>query len=308
MLKLAATVHGVGLCSDGASPRLAAEVAAVISLLRAYIDEFDDYTNPSCKAFGLSGLIGPVHEWHKLQCKWEDALECCRVEHFHATDLQALEGEYKGWTVSQRERLVSLLVRVVQEQLPNFRLLGSANAMSSYRYLPEYRRRHLKNPYFLGAVSVMSDGARFAHYDFGDKPVEFVFDQKTKHKQWIDQAYDDVLKTRWGYLCAAKSMANHRQVSPVQVADLLTYESEKYIGSRMANPEATDVADLRWPMEQLKELFYGGDTTWYNWHGLMLVTDFWGNYQLLCKFLKVDTKETHDERRQRFQASLDRPL
>jgi len=95
----------------------------------------------------------------------------------------------------------------------------------------------------------MSDGTRFAHFDFDDKPVEFVFDQKTKHKQWIDQAYDDVLKTKWGHLCAAKSTANHRLVSPVQVADLLAYESEKYIESRMANPEATDVANLRWPME-----------------------------------------------------------
>ena len=278
----------------------------MISLLRAYIDEFDDYTNIACKAFGLSGLIGPVHEWHKLQCKWEDALECCGVKHFHATDLQALEGEYKGWTASQRDRLVSLLVRTVQEQLPNFRLLGSANAMSSYRYLPEYRRRHLKNPYFLGAVSVMSDGARFAHYDFADKPVEFIFDQKSKQVGMLNDAYGDVLKTKWGHLCAGVSRANHKLVTPVQIADLTAYESKKYIESRMANPEATDVADLRWPMEQLRELFYGGDTTWYNWHGLMLVTDFWGNYHRLCKFLNVDTNETQDERRRRFQATRSR--
>lgn len=268
------------------------------SFLRAYIDEFDDYTNAACTAFGFSGLIGSVHEWHKLQCRWEDALECCDVKHFHATDLQALEGEYKGWTANQRERLVSLLVGIVQEQMPNFRLLGSANAMSSYKYLPEYRRRHLKSPYFLGAVSVMSDGARFAHYDFADKPVEFIFDQKSKHVSILNDAYNDVLKTRWGHLSAGFSRANHRLVSPVQVADLLAYESKKYIESRMANVEATD---LRWPMEQLKKLFYGGDTTWYNWHGLMLVTDFWGNYRRLCKWLRVDTRETHDERRQRLQ-------
>jgi len=97
-------------------------------------------------------------------------------------------------------------------------------------------------------------------------------------------------------------MANHRLVSPVQVADLLAYESGKYIGSRMANPEAHDVPELRWPMEQLRELFYGGDTTWYNWHGLMLVTDFWGNYRRSCHtVLKVKTDETYDERRRRIQ-------
>ena len=274
---------------------------AVMDVLRAYIDEFDDYTNENCKAFGFSGLIGDVREWHKLQCRWEDALECCQIEHFHASYLQALEGEYKGWTASQRERLISLLVRIVQEQLPRFRLLGSANAMSSYKYLPEYRRRHLKNPYFLGAVSIMSDGARFAHYDFNDKPVEFIFDQKSKHAHILGGAFDEVLKTRWGHLCIDVSQADHRLVSPIQVADLLAYESKKYIENRLANPELTDVTDLRWPMEQLKKLFYGGDTTWYNWHGLMLVTDFWGNYRRLCKWLRVDTAETHNERKRRLQ-------
>jgi hypothetical protein len=273
----------------------------VIGLLRAYIDEFDDYTSAECKAFGMAGLVGPIHEWHKLQCKWEDALDCCGVKHFHATDLQALEGEYRGWTAAQRERLISLLVKTVQEQLPNFRLLGSANAMSSYRYLPEYRRRFLKNPYFLGAVSIMSDGSRFAHFDFADKPVEFIFAQKSRRAGFLTQAYDDVLRTRWGHLCAGFSRADHRLVSPIQTADLVAYESKKYIESRMANVDATD---LRWPVEQLKSLLLGADTSWYTWHGLMLMTDCWGNYRRMCKFRRTDISETHDERRIRLGNSI----
>jgi hypothetical protein len=276
-----------------------AEVVAVISLLRAHVDEFNDYTDETCKSFGMSGLIGPVHEWHKLQCKWEDALDCCRVKYFHATDLQAFEGEYRGWTQNQRERLLSMLVGIVQESLSNFRLLGSANAMSSYRYIPEYRRRLLRNPYYLAAVSVMSDGARFAYDDFGKKPVEFVFDQKTKHKHLIDDAYDEVLLTRWGGMCAAKSMASHKLVSPVQIADLLAYECKKYIESRLENIEPED---LRWPMEQLKEVFYGSETTWFNWHGLMLVTDFWGNYRTLCKYRGVEYQENLEQKKRRLRA------
>jgi hypothetical protein len=272
----------------------------VISLLRAYLDEFNDYTNEACQCFGMQGMIGPVHEWHKLQCKWEDALDCCGVKYFHATDLQSMEGEYRGWSAYQRERLVSLLVGIVQESLPHFRLLGSACAMSSYKYLPEYRRRHLKNPYFVTAVSAMSDGARFAHYEFGHRPVEFVFDQKTKHEHLIREAYDQVLLTKWGDLCGGKSMANHRLVSPVQVADLLAYESKKYIEARMADAEP---ADLRWPMEQLKSLFFGSDTTWYNWHGLMLLTDFWGNYKIMCKYRNIKYRETHDQRTRRLQST-----
>lgn len=280
------------------------EVAAVISVLRAYLDEFNDYTDEKCVCFGIQGMVGPVALWHRLQCEWEDALECCRVKHFHATDLNAFEGEFKGWTLPQRERLTSLLVSVVRKNLSGFRLLGSATIMSSYAKLPEYRRRRLKNPYFLSAVSVMSDATRFSHYEFGDKPIEFIFDQKTKHQQWIDAAYKDVAFTKWGHLSAAKSMVNHRWVTPVQVADLLAYESEKYIQRRLQNAAFDDLRpdEMRWPLGQLKGLFFGSDTTLFNWHGLMLVTDFWGNYKAMCRtVLGLTLKETIDERKRRFQ-------
>src|SRR5882672_1372836 len=115
-----------------------AEVLAVIGLLRAYVDEFSDYTNVDCKAFGMSGLVGPVAAWHQVQCEWEDALDCCGVDEFHSTDLHSLEDKFKGWTVYQRERLMALLVGIVRRNLPSFKFLATASVMSSWKYLPEY--------------------------------------------------------------------------------------------------------------------------------------------------------------------------
>ena len=231
------------------------------------------------------GLIGTVHEWHKLQAKWEDALDCCRVSAFHATDLQSSEEEFKGWTVAQRERLLDLLVRVVQESMTELRFLASANAMDAYRRLPRYRKRATKTPYYLSAVSVMSDGARFAHEHFGDRPVEFIFDQKIKHYHLLDGAYKEILQGKYGHLCAGFSQASHKLVSPVQVADLMAYESSKYLSivRGKLSPE-----NLRWPMAQLKDLFFGSETAWFNEHGLLLVTDFWGNYERAYRLLNPD--------------------
>jgi hypothetical protein len=280
-----------------------AEVIAVIGLLRAYVDEFNDYTDPACDFFGMQGLVGPVEAWHRLQCKWEDALDCCGLSHFHSTDLQAREGEFRGWTNYQSERLMSLLINIVRENMGEFHLLGSAVFMSSYKFLPQYRSCHLKNPYFLCAMSAMSDATRVSHYHFGDTPVEFVFDQKSKHQQWINLAYDDVLLTKYGHLCAAKSMANHRLVSPVQVADLVAYEAGKYIQARMRRSDALEpeFTDLRWPIQRMSPLFWGSDTTLYNWHALMLVTDFWNNYRNYCRFNGIATEETHEQRKRRIQ-------
>jgi hypothetical protein len=254
-------------------------------LLRAYVDEFNDDTDESCEEFGLVGLVGSVHEWHKLQSKWEDALECCGVSAFHATDLQSFEKEFRGWTVIQRERLLGLLVNVVQESKDAMRFLASANSMDAYRRLPKYRKNALKSPYYLSAVSVMSDGARFAHEHFRDRPIEFVFDQKTKHYHLLDGAYKEVLQTKCGHLCAGFSQASHKLVSPVQVADLMAYESSKYLSIIRGK---LPLENLRWPMKQLKDLFFGSETAWFNEHGLMLVTDFWGNYERADKLLQAN--------------------
>ncbi len=274
------------------------------SLLRAYLDEFNDYKASDCVFFGIQGLVGPVDAWHRLQCKWEDTLDCCGVRHFHATDLQHSHREFEGWTSYQRERLVALLVGILEENLRDFRLLGSAVFMKAWDYLPGYRLQPLRNPYFLCAISAMSDATRFSHFHFNDRSIEFVFDQKSKHRQWIDAAYDDVQLTRWGSLCAARSMADHRKVTPVQVADFVAYETEKYMQKRLFNSQLLDLApqDLRWPLRQLRSLFWGSDTTLYNWHALMLVSDFRGNYKRMCRnYLNMQVEETYDERRQRIQ-------
>ena len=285
-----------------------AEVVAVIDLLRVYLDEFNDYENENCVFFGMHGLIGPVQAWHRLQGRWEDALACCGAKHFHATDFDGNWGEFVGWSDYQKQRLMVFLTNIIRENLADFHLLGSAVFMSAYNRLPKYRSRSLRNPYFLCAVSAMSDATRLSHDFYGDKPIEFVFDQKAKHMQWINAAYDDVLLTKYGHLCAAKSQANHRHVSPVQVADFVAYEAGKYMQQRIKDVAVLGNKDLppgelRWPMQKLTSLFWGSDTTLYNLHALMMVTDFWDNYKRSRRLIEGSKKieETYDERKRRIQ-------
>ena len=109
----------------------------MIPLLRAYLDEFNDYESDECVCFGIQGLIGPVQAWHQLQCQWEDALECNEIKAYHATDMNASEKEFKGWTKYQKDRLTAQLVGAIKKHSSEFRLLGSGVVMSSFNYLPD---------------------------------------------------------------------------------------------------------------------------------------------------------------------------
>src|ERR1700687_3744513 len=262
----------------------------MLDLLRAYVEETSDHPEDNVVSFDVVGLIGPVHEWHKLQSKWEDALECCQVHRFHGTDLGSLERDYKGWTPYQRERLISLLVRVVQESMSNLRLIGANTVMKDFRDLPEGRKMAARDPYFLGVVWTMLQATWKAEEEFGGLPVEIIFDQKHKQVATLNDAYDQVLSTKVGHLLAGFTRGNHRFVSPIQVADLTAYESKKYLDAKLENKNPID---LRWPLKQLEDLFFGSKAALFNTHGLMLATDFEGDYQRMRESFGGKRNEVH---------------
>src|SRR5437867_2235999 len=231
----------------------------MLKFLRAYIDDTGDYSDKRCDAFGMLGLVGAVPDWHKLQAKWEDALECCGVTRFHATDLQALEGDYSGWTKAQRERLVSLLVRIVQESMAGFRLVGGSVALIDYRCLPAYRKDCLDGEYSLCAMTAMMQAVWRSEEDFDNKPVEFIFDQRMKQVGALNIAYDQVSQ-RYPGMCLGLTRGDHRMVSPIQVADLVAYESKKYLDSKLG---ISSLTELRWPVQQLEQLFFGSKAALY---------------------------------------------
>ena len=253
-------------------------------MLRAYIDDTGDPNDLNCVAFGMSGLVGPVHEWHKLEAKWEDALECCGITRFHATDLQTLEGDYAGWSTFQRDRLVGLLVSVAQESMINLRLIGSSVLMPDCRNMPEYRKKILGSPYSLCSVWAMLQATWKANEDYNRQEIEFIFDQRQKQTQMLSDAYDAVIRTESAHLCLGWTKADHRKVSPIQVADLVAYESKKYLDGRIAGKNRYE--DLRWPVEQLDNLFFHSKAALFNRHALWLASDIWGNYEKASDFHK----------------------
>jgi hypothetical protein len=246
-------------------------------MLRLFADETGDYENEKDLIFGMAALVGDVHTWHKIQSQWEDALACCGVTRFHATDLQAFAEDYKGWTSFQRERFVALLIRVIKENTLGLRLAGSATAMAHYRDLPAERQTRLGSAYGNAAMHAMGQALDFAVEEYGEQPIEFIFDNKTKHFHILKESYDAIAGIHsHGHLCAGLTMANHRLVSPVQVADLVAYESNKYANGRI-NGKGRD--DLRWPARQLDQFFSESKMVIFDWHSLMLVSDFDGEYE-----------------------------
>jgi hypothetical protein len=250
-------------------------------MLRMFADETGDHRDPATQVFGVVGIVGKVHTWHQLQSSWEDVLECNGIRAFHATDVENFGGEFSGWTSSQRERLISMLVRVVQEHINELRFVGAMMVMSEYDKLPEDRKNNLGNIYKFGCMNAISGALNVAGEDFEGDAIQFIFDQKQKHERLQDEAYHEIRSVNpFGNLCAGITRGNHRLVSPIQVADLFAYESNKYAKGRLAGKTRDD---LRWPAKQFDEHLEKGKIILLYHHSLMLCTDFDGSYEKQLK-------------------------
>ncbi len=228
----------------------------ILGMLRSYFDDTGDPKDVTCRVFGIVGLLAPASVWHATQAEWEDVLECFNIEAFHAVDFAHFTEQFTGWTEYERQRLLAALVEVIQRRIGAFALIRSAVVMQDFKRLNELQLQRARDPYFLCAHWAFGDSLSKAEKRWNGEPISFVFDRRNKSKHYLLDAWNQVVDEHpLGHLCSALTQADHRQVSPVQVADLFAYESNKYINGTM-DGKAPD--DLRWPVEQLRELFKGG--------------------------------------------------
>jgi hypothetical protein len=166
--------------------------------------------------------------------------------------------------------------------MDTLRLIGSTILMPDYRRLPKYRQK-LSNPRELCAMWAMLQATWRANEDFGNQNVEFIFDQRQKQIKTLSETYDAVLKTEHGHLCLGWGQVDHRKVSPVQAADLVAYESKKYLDGRLAGKGRFE--ELRWPVKQLENMFFKSKAGNFDYKTLWLSSDVWGNYGKAKRFL-----------------------
>jgi hypothetical protein len=73
------------------------------------------------RGFMFGGYLGPQCEWGRLESQWLRRLEHERkngraLSRFHAKDCAALQGEYEGWSESDRDAHVRKLVSIIRRR------------------------------------------------------------------------------------------------------------------------------------------------------------------------------------------------
>lgn len=223
-----------------------------VLILGAYFDE-SGHSSYS-RIVSMAGWLAPPEVWDSFSKQWQIALDKEVIKVFHMADFENQKGEFSvGWEKKERRhKLLSILIETIKDH--DLCGIGSAILMGDYSVSSELREERIEDAYFLNFQLCASDSVQIVGGKFKAEKVSFVFATQGEYVGRLPALYEKVRSwsntNRFGPI----SFDNPRNVVPLQVADLLAYETYKFFENGIYNPH---LSRKRWPYDQLQPLIIG---------------------------------------------------
>lgn len=213
------------------SRAILADEDGYVLVIRAYLDESG--IHEGSPVITVAGYFARPKQWQAFTRAWNRILKPAGIKCFHASDCQALQGEFKGWDKADRDNLVAQLLPIIPQHAGaglaiSLVLEDFENALTGREEL----RQYLGEPYgacFQWLISTVLDTTQRA----GTKEAIAVF-----HEQ---NDLQGVALRAFAYLQRRKdanknlrslTFGSKETYTPLQAADILAYE----VGKRLLRP------------------------------------------------------------------------
>jgi hypothetical protein len=217
-----------------------------MAMLRAYLDESTDSKRE--RVFAIAGYLGTEEEWLKLENAWKEAtrgLEC-----FHMAECESQVGEFEEWPKEKCIELVTALVTILLER----ELYGVCSAIMIDDFKRVFPDEPLDTLYYLCFQHCVSSIAELA-CSRGEE-VAFVFDRTSEFSGTALNHYNALATSeKWQYSRWLGPIAFESKVKfiPLQAADLVAYETFKYMHNAQYDPQRP----IRKSIDRLREKVTG---------------------------------------------------
>lgn len=241
--------------------------------LQAYLDESGHSgDSPIC---AIAGYFGGVNQWAKFERSWKRILEREAVAEFHAKRFWArdndgnLVSEYKGWTKDRARRFLADLLEVIRAN--RVYPIAGVLVMEEWRRLTKEERRWLtgavlrkigeksklitegapNKPYFLPFHHCVIKAALYC------KPgirVHFTLDANKNIEGWAVKLFQALKEKLCPRQLGDLVFADSRDACPLQAADLLAYEINRYAKSRTSGQRPKPRVVLMRALSSLRDM------------------------------------------------------
>lgn len=195
---------------------------------------------------GFGGAIGLDTDWIKLEVKWKRILAEYDLDYFHCSDFFQFKDLWaEGWR-DDRDKCQELYRRLWNAiAAAKVTPMGCLIPLEPYRdTLTKEQRKALVSSYFVTAQTVIG----MALASLGDPRTVFdvgriatIFDDSRGHKGAIRDVFDHLknLNRILAEKVREPSFDDWTKVIPLQVADMVAYESHREYRRRLYTPDKT---------------------------------------------------------------------
>jgi len=238
-----------------------------------------DESYKNSRSMLVGGWTAEEKQWKRLEKLWQKAIayenrslpDHMKISRYHAAEMNANDGEYKGWENEQYRKLrfTKKLFKIVS----NGKMAAIAcgiDLKAFFTLFPEHAPNDLSAPYVLCMKMLMLEIAKALEREPGadDYRVALVHD----HGDWDKQALEGynlmVDDKQWEHRHRFVSITplTWRDDVGLQSADLIAYEAMRWLDDRLWTGR-----DMRIPLQKLTEMnghMYG---TYFNREALELL-------------------------------------
>lgn len=198
-------------------------------MLLGYLDESNTHADAPHVVVG--GFVGGIREWGALQGSWRAELERVGVPWFHCVDCRGRNKEYHRFTRDDSERHLERLAAIVgNTNLQHFAAVYRGNWKSLMADHQKLERRY-QHPYQVCLELVVEDILECIRINWPGERLALVLsqqDQFTPEAQRVFRLFKH--NGLWPEI-ASLTVADPRDVIPLQVADMLAYEVHRGLGN-----------------------------------------------------------------------------
>jgi Protein of unknown function (DUF3800) len=217
--------------------------------LEAHFDETGHGGDANTKFLGIAGCLSEAGVWPKVESKWRAALQSEGLPYFHMREYSFSVGPFRGWDKDEarRKKIYGALWNIILEA--NLIPLGGFVRLENYQEELTGQEHHVfRDAYFLCYLQCLRFLAQYIDSDAVIEVATF-FDNKPGFKGEALKIHN-VLDERFKGKIPPPIFRDMRLVLPLQIADIIAYESKKEFERRLFEPEQKP----RWGFERLEEL------------------------------------------------------
>jgi hypothetical protein len=220
-------------------------------MLAAYLDESGHSSDSRIVAMG--GIMGNHLHMETLADRWREMLHRHGDITFHMSHLEGNLGEFKDWTVPQREALLADAFLCLKDLfiVP----FGMVVIVEQYCDLPTIAQQAFIDPWFICFQMCVREAASTTMW-YRDDPtpnekIALFHDRQLEYQGRAVSAFHFLKdSTSFGHRLGSITSASMSDVIQLQVADLVAYEIRKLVENAIYHPEVR----TRWPMKKLQEM------------------------------------------------------